>query len=151
MVEFALIAIPFFALLGAIIELGILFTAEESLELAFQQTTRGLRTGSIKTQKDFIDGVCNLVTGLVNCKNIRVQSTVYTQGTIPNRVNIPNSGTMPSMSSFSFDTGSGGNIIIVELFYIHKLFFNKLGLGIGNLGGGKQLIIFTRALRNEPY
>lgn len=62
-IEFAMVAFPFFAVLGVIIETGAMMFAEFGLQSAVQDAARTARTGtaqgSSKTVADFKTAICN--------------------------------------------------------------------------------------------
>ena len=49
LIEFALLAVPFFALIFAILETSITFLAQQVLDSALQDATRSIRTGQSQT------------------------------------------------------------------------------------------------------
>ena len=74
-IEFSLIAVPFFALLYAIIETAMVFFASQVLETAVQDTSRLILTGQAQTgatpltQQTFKDAVCARLTVMFDCPN----------------------------------------------------------------------------------
>src|ERR1700690_1807777 len=73
-VEFALVALPFLALLFAILETALVFFAGQTLEAAAANSARLIMTGQAQSagyaQADFKTAVCaNLAGGLFDCTN----------------------------------------------------------------------------------
>jgi Flp pilus assembly pilin Flp len=71
-VEFALVAVPFLALLFAILETALVFFAGQTLEAAVTDAGRLIMTGQAQgfSQADFKTQVCNrLAGGLFDCTN----------------------------------------------------------------------------------
>jgi Flp pilus assembly protein TadG len=70
-IEFALVAGPFFLLIGAILEVGIMLFAEDTLQNAVQEAGRALRTGQASsggmTSAQFGQAVCNEAPNLQDC------------------------------------------------------------------------------------
>ncbi|MEJ0097019.1 MAG: TadE/TadG family type IV pilus assembly protein [Bauldia sp.] len=70
-VEFALIALPFFALILATIETALVFFAGQALETAVATAARTIRTGQAQSQSlspaDFKTSVCSQLLYLFNC------------------------------------------------------------------------------------
>src|SRR5579872_7606870 len=63
-VEFAMVAVPFFALLFGVLELGMLFMASTTIDAATVQVARQIRTGQFQSganhsAADFKTAVCN--------------------------------------------------------------------------------------------
>lgn len=76
--EFALVALPFFTLLGIIIETGSIMLTEFGLQAAVQEAARTARTGQAqggsKTALDFKNLICQNAALVVNCGSLL---TVY--------------------------------------------------------------------------
>lgn len=78
--EFALVALPFFALLFATLEIGLFYFFSNQLQLAAEIASRELLTGSLAsgtTVQQFIDDkLCQsggLLNGLLDCSKLRVE------------------------------------------------------------------------------
>ena len=73
-VEFALVAAPFVALMVAIMQVGLIYFAQESLESAVEQTARLVLTGqsATMTQSQFATALCNNSPGLFTCANFMI-------------------------------------------------------------------------------
>src|SRR4051794_28608136 len=70
-VEFALVALPFFALTFAILETALVFFANQTLQAAAGDAGRLIMTGQAQsasyTASDLKTQVCNRIYGLFNC------------------------------------------------------------------------------------
>jgi len=82
-VEFALVAFPFFALLGVIIETGAMMFTEFGLQAAVQEAARTARTGQAqggaKTAADFKTLICQNASLVANCgSGLTVYANSYT-------------------------------------------------------------------------
>lgn len=75
-IEFAFVAIPFFALLFGIIELALVFFISSSLSHATSEAGRIIRVGNFQAcgeEDEFKALVCSSMKGLGNCwKNVRI-------------------------------------------------------------------------------
>ncbi len=78
--EFALVALPFFALLFATLEIGLFYFYSNQLQMAAEIASRELLTGSLAsgtTVQKFIDEkLCQnggLLNGLLDCSKLRVE------------------------------------------------------------------------------
>jgi len=69
-IEFALLALPFFALLFAILELAIIFFISSTMTHAVSEAGRKIRTGNFQncSQDQFKALVCAEMVGLGNCE-----------------------------------------------------------------------------------
>ncbi len=156
-IEFSLIAVPFFALLFAIIETAMVFFAGQVLETAVQDSSRLILTGQAQTAatpfsaQDFKNAVCTRLTVMFDCQNgvfVDVQS--YSSFSTVKIVDPIDAGKnfLPAMQ---YNPGGAGDIVVVRLFYQWPLFVTGLGYNISNLTGSKRLLSATVAFRNEPY
>jgi Flp pilus assembly protein TadG len=153
-VEFALVAMPFLALLFAIIETALVFFATQVLETAAADSARLIMTGQAQTQglsKDtFKDQVCSKIYGLFDCQSgvyVDVQTfTSFANVNLQNPLDV--NGQLDS-SGFKFTPGGPGDIVVVRLVYQWPVFVSMLGLS--NMANNKRLMIATAAFRNEPY
>src|SRR5215470_6581045 len=75
-VEFAIVAIPSLAVLFAILQTGLLFLAEQSLETTAADASRLILTGQAQNQAldqaKFQDAVCARLSALFNCSGIMI-------------------------------------------------------------------------------
>jgi Flp pilus assembly pilin Flp len=154
-VEFAIVAPVFFALLFAIIETAIVFLASQVLETMVQQSARMVMTGQAQaksySQSDFHDYVCKQIPALFSCDSIYVDVQSYGSafpGTPPpSQID----GSKNFINNMKYCPGTGGDVVVVRLFYQWPLFVTGLGYDISNLAGGSRLLYATAAFRNEPF
>ncbi len=156
-VEFALVAPIFFALLFAIIETALVFLAGQVLENVTHDSARKILTGQAQianySQGEFKDKVVcpdnALVKVLFKCVDLYIDVQSYPAFTSV-KISDPITGGnfVPAMN---YNPGSGGDIVVVRLFYQWPLFVTGLGYNITNLTGSKRLLSATAAFRNEPF
>jgi Flp pilus assembly protein TadG len=154
-VEFALVAPVFFALLSAILETAIMFFAGQVLETVTQDSARMILTGQAQTASytsaQFAAYVCSQVPALFNCNNISIDVQSYPSFSNLNLINpIDSNGNFVS-SNLQYNPGGAGDIVVVRLFYQWPLIVTGLGWNPSNLAGNKRLLVGTAAFRNEPY
>src|SRR5688572_17065966 len=84
-IEFGILGIPFFALLGAILETAYVFLAAQILDTAVQDAGRYIRTGQLQKggygsgEKDkFRSEVCEGLFGLFDCTKLWVRVETVT-------------------------------------------------------------------------
>lgn len=156
-VEFGIVALPFFLLLFAIIETLLLFFATQTIDHATNRGARLIRTGQAQalglTQDDFKREICNAIGGVFNCEdNLRVEVRTYdTFATIDLTPPLDENGNLQAELDFDYDPGEAGDIVVVRAFYEWPLHTNLLGLGLANLPNGTHLIAAATAFRNEPF
>lgn len=180
-VEFALLIIPFFACLFAIIEIGLVFFAGQALETAVGDASRLIMTGQAQaySSSDFKNQICwnppadpnapqppsppgaaKALTTLFDCTKIQVDVQVLgafssTSMAPPTAID-PNTG-LPTAngsaytSNFTYSVGTPCSIMAVRVVYEWPTFVRYLGLDLATLPNGKRLLMATAAFRNEPY
>jgi Flp pilus assembly protein TadG len=155
-VEFALVLLPFLALLFAIIQTALVFLAQQTLETVTASAARLILTGQAQsqglTQTTFKNAVCADVVALFNCAsgiNINVQTfSSFSNVSTPTLI----SNGQFQNNNFVFQPGGPGDIVVVQIMYQWPIFVNLLGsTGLANLGNNDRLLVATAAFRNEPY
>jgi Flp pilus assembly protein TadG len=157
-VEFALTAIPFFTLLFAILEAGIVFFATATLDQAVNDAGRLIRTGQAQsagmTQQQLTQTICNNVVLLSACTtNLKIDVRVYSNFS---NVAFPSvmgtDGTVQS-NKLAFALGNAGDIILVRAFYVWPI-WSPFPTGLSTNSGSatpSNLIQSSVAFRNEPF
>jgi len=156
-VEFALILVPFLALMFGIMQTALVFFADQTLETAVADSARLILTGQAQNQglnaTTFKNAVCARVYGLFNCQSgiyVNVQ-TYSTFGSITYTPPLDTHGNLDT-SSFGYNPGGPGDIVVVQLFYQWPIYFTLMDFSsLSNMAGGKRLLVATAAFRNEPY
>ncbi len=167
-VEFAIIALPFFALLFAIIELAIIFFLNSSLESATFETARKVRTGTFCGDEDtFKLAVCQGMnpgvpaSDLNACQartDIRIRqmgsgfnSMVDLNWNPPPVPNPPPAGYTPPPPNYA--STNGGETVLVAVRYRHPLTIpgTLTRLANANDGSNSREIFAVSAFRNEPF
>lgn len=153
-VEFALVVVPFFAMLFAIIELALVFWAGQVLETATHDASRLIMTGQAQNfdKTRFKQELCNRVLGLFNC-NAGMKIDVRTSGAFAS-ANLGKPALKDGKvddSGFQFQAGGPGDIVVVRVMYEWPLILRTFGLDLADLPSGKRLLMSAVAFRNEPY
>ena len=155
MIEFAIVATPFLALLFAIMESALMFLASQTLETAAQNSSRLILTGQAQNQNynmaSFQQAVCADLASFFNCNNILIDvETAQNFSSANTGLPIQNG---QIQNNFSFSPGTPGDIVVVRLMYQWPVFVSLLGLSsaLSNMSGNNNLLMATAAFRNEPY
>jgi Flp pilus assembly protein TadG len=156
-VEFALILVPFLALMFGIMETAMVFFADQTLETAVADSARLIMTGQAQTQSlnatTFKNAVCARVYGLFNCAaGIYVNVQTYSSfGSISYTPPLDKNGNLVT-SNFGYQPGGPGDIVVVQLYYQWPIYVSLMNLNdLSNMSGNKRLLVATAAFRNEPY
>ena len=156
-VEFALVLLPFLALMFGIIETALVFFATQTLQTAANDAARLIMTGQAQTANyqasDFKTAVCAKITGLLNCQT-GVYVNVATYSTFSGISYTPPLDTNGNLktSGFGYSPGGPGDIVVVQLFYQWPILVTLMNLNnLSNMAGSNRLLVATAAFRNEPY
>lgn len=155
-VEFGLVALPFFALLMAIIEAAMVFFAGQVMETGVRDAARLIRTGQAQAQgmtaATFRQRICQGIPALIQDCNTKLAVDVREANTFAAVTrNCPTTGGTTNPGGGSFSMGAGGSIMIVSACYNFPSFANILGSSLSNQPDGKIQLRAVAAFRNEPF
>jgi len=153
-IEFGIVAIPFFALMIAIIEVALVYFANFSLENGVDQAARLIRTGQAQEQGfsvgQFKESVCEKVAGIYDCVGgLKIDVQRFDDFTGVN-LSDPLTGDGELRDDFGYDPGVGGDVVVVRAFYEWNLIAEIPG-GLGNMPSGGRLLAAVATFRNEPF
>jgi Flp pilus assembly protein TadG len=155
-VEFGLVALPFLGLLLAIIETAVLFLAGQTLESAVDNTARLIRTG--QAQEDGLTGdtfkaqICNEALVLPSCTDrLHIDVRTYSKFSDMSVSDPIDKSGNADYTTFIYNAGHGGDIVLVRAYYEWPTFSRLLGLNFANLSNGKHLLAAVTAFKNEPF
>ena len=154
-VEFAMIAAPFFFLLFAMIEIAAVFFTSTVLENAVLEASREIRTGQAQTggmsAGEFRQEVCDRIAVIGDCDRLEIDVKVFEDfDTVDQSSPILADGSMDD-SSFGWDPGDAGDIVLVRVFYRWTLMTPNFGGALSNMAGNQRLITAATVFRNEPF
>lgn len=166
-IEFAIIALPFFALLFGIIELAIIFFLNSSLDSATSQAARGIRTGQFcGNEDDFKLAVCRgmnpgvPVGDLSVCQQrtevrIRQMGSGFSSSVDMNWNPQPPPNPLPpgyTAPPPNYSATNGGETVLAAVRYRHPLTIPGELTRLSNVDDGNARDIYSvTAFRNEPF
>jgi Flp pilus assembly protein TadG len=174
-VEFAIVAVPFLALVFAILETAFIFFAQQALENAAVAAGRLIMTGQAQsnyqnsgqpmTASQFKTAACAAISGILNCNaNLIVDVQTYTSFAAANSGNstaapLNAQGVLQvNPNSPPFNMGGPGDIVVVVLMYQWPAWVSLPGLtSLMDLASGSnqpvtgRLLMATSVFVNEPY
>ena len=158
-IEFALLAFPFFLIVGAILETSVMFLSGQILESAVQDVSRLIRTGqaqgTIVSADQFRTRICDRLYGLFSdCSglHVEVQSvTDFSSVSITPPVDFTCKTNCNWTRSEDYTTGSGSSIIVVQVYYKWPVILRMGDLTLANLPENKRLMSASMVFRNEPF
>jgi len=173
-IEFALLAIPYFMVVFAIIETFVAFAAEELVSNAVDTMSRQMRTGQItynlgrttdvNTSVAFRTAFCKEVAILIQCSDSEITTpsklfldvrTFTNFSDIP--LTIPMNSTGLDTSGMQYNPGGSGTRNMVRAYYKWQVITDLIRPYITpyttTTGArlNEYLIVATAAFQNEPY
>jgi Flp pilus assembly protein TadG len=156
-VEFGIVAMPFFAIILAVLQIGVVVFAQQELETGVEQAARMVLTGQVQqqglTQAQFQTQVCANLPVLFKCANVMVDlqsvTTFATANTSTPVLTYNAQGNVTNV--WAFAPGAPGTIEVLRVMYQWPTFVTPLKLNLANLSNGKRLLIATAVFQNEPY
>lgn len=152
-VEFALLAVPFFLVVFALLQVALLFAAELVIDRAAADAGRMVRVGEIQkermTREGFADAVCGRVRALLDCDRIEFDLRTYASfADVP--VGIPMKGNGIDASGFGYDYGRGGTIVSLRLFYKWPI-LDVMRPFFASTTDGATILMGASTFRTEPF
>lgn len=154
-VEFALVALPFFALLFAILETAVVFFASQILETGVYNASRLIRTGQAQNagfdETQFRDSICANIYGVIDCQNdLKLDVRTFDNFDAADlSMPIDDDGNLTFTPSF--DPGQRNDIVVVRAFVEWPTIVPGFGNDLSNMANGNRLLAATAAFRNEPF
>lgn len=156
-IEFAIVAPALFALFIAILECSLLFFAQEALETTAEKAARLIFTGQVQnagtSQAAFKTQVCNTLPPFMTCNYLMIDvqsvSSFANASTTRPTITYDSHGNMTS--TFSYDAGTSGSIVIVRAMYYWPVISGPLGFSISKDASGRHLLVATEVSKTEPY
>lgn len=151
-IEFGLLALPFFALLGAILETGLYLLTSQVFDSAVDDASRSILIGRAQSQgfsaSDFRNEICKTTFGLINCSQIKLRVRPIGSFAAAN--------TTPPVDADGnwilgevFKPGKGRNVVLVEAYYKWNAILN---INIGFQKYGNTVVLSSaRVFMNEPF
>ncbi|MCE9523444.1 MAG: pilus assembly protein [Alphaproteobacteria bacterium] len=154
-IEFAMVSLPFFFLLFAIIDISLIFFASTTLENGLVGAARQIRTGQAQaanmTAAQFRTLVCDQISMLLGCDaRLGLDVRAFTGfGNVNLPAGLDNNGNLTG--NLTFDPGTAGDVVVVRAFYTWPVMTPTVGTNFVNMSGGHRLLEASIAFRNEPF
>jgi Flp pilus assembly protein TadG len=160
-VEFAMVSMPFFALLFAIFETALAFLTTQMLETAVSNAARQIYTGQFQQDaknagqtpsqlaNNFRTAVCDNVTALFDCQNtLKVDIRTFTS--FPDAaVPTPITNGQFDSSGFGYQPPGPDQIVVVRAAMEYPVIVPITQFG--NLSNGNRLVMASATFRTEPF
>ncbi len=153
-IEFAILAIPFFSLIFAILELAIVFFISSTMAHALSEAGRQIRTGNFQacgSADNFRDLVCTNMSGIGSCDTrLRIDvisGASFSAITLP----APDPNDPDPSANVYANTGAGAPVVVRAQYY-HKLALPTELTRLENIPGTNvRMLESITAFQNEPF
>jgi len=153
-VEFALVAAPFLALLVALFQSALVFFAGRVLDETVSQAARVIMTkqSQSSSQTNFASYLCSQTFALFTCGNFMINVQNYgsfsAASTTTPTLTFDSHGNVTN--NWNYSTGSANDVVVVQVMYQWPIVLGPLGMNLSNLSNGNRLLVSTIAFKNEP-
>ena len=144
-IEFVILALPFSALIFAILESCVSFAAQQLISNATDDIARQIRTGQVKaadiTETKIRTMVCDRISLVVgdDCPGLEIDLREYT------------SFEDAAKASFKIEPGKSLTKNMLRVFYRWPVMTDYLRKSMANLKDDKTLLYATTTWQNEPF
>jgi len=152
-VEFALVGMPFFLLLFAIIEVSIFFFAGQALESSVDNVARLVRTGQLdnnSTEAEFKTAICDATSALFDCSGIHVDLTIVAEFDDLSDPPTP-TDLATDLAAFQFTPPAPSKVAMITVMYEWPVVTNYVAAGLSDLDSGNALLSTVAVFKTEPW
>lgn len=154
-VEFAMLATPFFLMIFAVLELGLVFLIDSTLETAVVQAGRIVRTGQAQsaaaTAAQFKNVLCARMSVFEGDCRSRAQVDVRVLTQFSQAIPSPIRNGELDTTQLQYDRGQPGDLMLVRVWYSQPMFTPLMSQAVSRMKSGAVVISVATAFRNEPY
>ncbi|MBP6013880.1 MAG: pilus assembly protein [Alphaproteobacteria bacterium] len=153
--EFAVVGLPFFLFMFAILDISLIFFASTTLENGIVSAARQIRTGQAQatnmTKDQFRSLVCVEISMMLGCDSrLGIDVRKYAGfGNAQFDNVLDQDGNLTG--DFQFNPGDPGDVVVVRAFYTWPVLTPIVGEAFQNMAGGHRLVETSIAFRNEPF
>ncbi len=154
-IEFGLVALPFFAIIAAILETALIFLASQILDSAVNDSSRLIRTGQAHEQNytasSYRTAICGNLYGFFDCARLKIRVSEVANFAGAN-IGVPADPVTGNWAVVEeYDHGSGTSIILVEAYYKWPIALSMFDFNLSNLPDNTRMLSAVRIFRNEPF
>lgn len=160
-VEFALVAPAFLAMLIAILEVSYFLFAQQTLQTAALEAGRMFMTNKGPAQNQTVDSsgklqntssICNIIQPLLDCTQVMMDVQPYQSygGSNTSMPTLTYDAQGNVNNSWSYAAGVPGQVVVIRLIYQLSMVKGPLGFVLQSLSNGKMEVMGVTAIRVEP-
>jgi Flp pilus assembly protein TadG len=164
LIEFGILALPFFTIIFAILQTAVVFLGAQVFDSALEDATRMVRTGQAQnaswTSDDLRNYMCDYTFGLIDCSKIFISvntiddfdDVTFTEPVMKCTTTPPK----PEVCKWTPDPapyapGIGKTVVEVSAYYRFPLVVVLPYFNLKNQTDNYRLISAVRVFRNEPF
>ena len=152
-IEFGLLALPFFAIIGAIFETAVVFFASQVLDAAVNDSSRLIKTGQAHvanyTAASYRSAICQSLYGLFDCAQLRIKVSPVANFTGANIGATTDPITGAWTFAESYNHGAGDSIILVEAYYKWPILLSAFDFNLSNIPDNTRMVSAVRVFRKR--
>lgn len=158
-VEFAICATTFIALLMAAVQIALIAFVQQSLQTVADSSGRYILTGQATqgnmTPAAFKARACTQLPSFLNCNKLMIDVRKAADKSFASldagqpAITYDSSGNVTN--SWRYDQSSPGDIMILRVMYLWNVQLGPLDLDFSNAGRGKRLLIGTMVFKSEQF
>lgn len=158
-VEFAMVGMPFFALVCALFEAGLLLLSQQTLDNALDYAARSMFTGAFQEEYDgtasadrLRKSICSQVTTFP-CDKVLIDvstSSTFAARSLASPYDAAAKGVAANFGK-TFQCPSGNDVVTVRAAVTVPRYFGFLDPNVMAIGKTARLIVSTVIFRAEPY
>ena len=158
-IEFAILGVPFFTIIFAILETAMVFFAGQVLDSAVEDASRLVKTGRAQAASYNLTNFRTLMCGYTfnlfgDCSQIKIKVakiTNFTSASTALTVQTCTATTCTWTITEGFVPGAGREVVQVFAYYRWPLLINLPYFNLKNQPDNYRMLASTRAFRNEPF
>lgn len=160
-IEFALVAPPLAALIVAVMQVSLVFFAQQNLETTAEKSVRQLLTGQAQqansgaglSQSEFKTLVCSKLPFFMKCANVivdvRSATSFSNASTAAPTLTFDSSGNITN--TWKYQPGGSDSINVARIMYVWNVQAGPLGFDISTMSNQRRLLIATAVFKTEHY
>ncbi|MFD1787210.1 TadE/TadG family type IV pilus assembly protein [Sphingomonas floccifaciens] len=153
-IEFAMISVPFFALMIAILQTSLTFFVQQTLDTVAEKSVRILVTGAAQkanmTASDYKALACKRLPPFFTCSKLLIDVRSASRfSSIDTRIPTITYDSNGNPTNLTFEPGDPGQITIVRMMYVWDVAPGPLGFDLSTVGNNKRLIVSTQVFKGE--
>lgn len=152
-IEFAVLALPFIALLVVIVVSGRIAVIQASLDSVTDEARRVILVGDAPADAaSFRSEVCKMLPSYMSCNALAVSvataASLSTASTTVPSVTTDSSGN--PTGSLSYEPGDTGEVVVLQILYFLPVINGIFGYSPATSSGGRRLLVSTSVIKVEP-